>query len=211
MQKAIATSDTVSMHNFPMSPVTRLQVQREHLSAARTALRTATEVIHRRMHRHPGLARLAAGTIGRAEYSRLLARSYGFYAMAEPLIGLPGKGSDCLARDLAELGVSAADIAGLPRCVRLDIGNGHAALTGARYVLFGASLGGKVMAKAMAGRPGDEAALPVRFLTSLGENDWKAFATGLEAALPDASSRIQAVAAATATFAAYEQWMEWHE
>ena len=69
------------------------------------ALRTATHDIHERMHRHPALARLAAGTIGCDEYRRVLARSYGFYAMAEPVLGLSGKLTDCIVQDLVELGM----------------------------------------------------------------------------------------------------------
>lgn len=80
----------------------------------------------------------------------------------------------------------------------------------ARYVLLGASLGGKVMAWAMTGRMGGDAAVPIRFLTGMGENDWKAFAAGLEENLPDAGSRTRAAKAATAMFAAYEDWMAWH-
>ena len=174
------------------------------------ALRTATHDIHERMHRHPALSRLAAGTIGCDEYRRVLARSYGFYAMVEPVLGLSGKLTDCIVQDLVEMGMTPAAIYALPRCAPLAIGPGYAALIGARYVLLGASLGGKVMARAMAGRIGGDAAVPVRFLTGMGENDWKVFAAGLEENLPDAGSRTQAATAATAMFAAYEDWMAWH-
>ncbi len=80
-------------------------------------------------------------------------------------------------------------------------------MIGARYVLLGASLGGKVMARAIAGRTDGHAALPVRFLTGTGENDWKIFAAELEDNLPDAASRAAAAMAAKATFATYEDWM----
>ena len=178
-----------------------------HLPDPRTVLRTATEVIHQRMHRHPGLARLAAGTIGREEYCRLLARSYGFYAVVEPVAGLSGRLTACLVQDLNDLGMAAAAVSGLPRCGPLMIGDGHSEMIGARYVLLGASLGGKVMAKAIAGQNVGSAALPTRFLTGSGENDWKGFVAELEAALPDAATRSRAAVAATTTFAAYEEWM----
>lgn len=178
---------------------------------ARIALRTATHDIHERMHRHPALARLAAGTIGRDEYCRVLARSYGFYAMAEPVLGLGGSLTQCLRDDLAELGMTRSAIGDLPRCAPLAIGQGAAQLIGARYVLLGASLGGKVMARAMAGRTDGHAALPVRFLTGLGENDLQAFVVDLEKNLPDPKSQTCATTAATVVFAAYEDWMAWHE
>lgn len=81
-----------------------------HPSGARMALQKATHDIHERMHRHPALARLAAGTIGCDEYRRVLARSYGFYAMAEPVLGLSGKLTDCIVQDLVELGMTPAAI-----------------------------------------------------------------------------------------------------
>lgn len=174
---------------------------------ARSALRTATHDIHERLHCHPALSRLAAGTVDRDEYRRLLARSYGFYAVVEPMLGLASGLTDCLVRDLAEMDVSAAAVGALPRSAPPPIGRGHAEMIGARYVLLGASLGGKVMARAITGRTGGDRALPVRFLTGIGENDWKTFALGLETDLPDSASRARATKAATAMFAAYEDWM----
>jgi heme oxygenase len=176
-------------------------------STARAALQTATRDVHERMHRDPTLSRLAAGTIGRDEYRRLLARSYGFYVVAEPIIGLVGGLTDCLVRDLAELGMPAAAIEGLPRCAPPPIGHDSADMIGARYVLLGASLGGKVMARAIAGGAGRGPALPVRFLTGISADVWSAFAAGLEASLPDDVSQARAAKAAVSMFAAYEEWM----
>lgn len=211
MRIADARSDVVSGNNPSKNGATRRRVPCEHHSVSRTALRNATQVIHQRMHHHPGLARLAAGTIGRNEYCRLLARSYGFYAVVEPFVGLPGKFTECLIRDLIELGMAAAAVSALPRCAHLMIGDGHSELIGARYVLLGASLGGKVMAKAIARHDGGNVALPIRFLTCSGENDWKGFVAELEATLPDADSRSRAAVAANATFAAFEDWMIFDE
>ena len=180
-------------------------------STARTALRTATHDVHERMHCHPALSRLAAGTIGRDEYRRVLARSYGFYATIEPVLGLAGNSTECLFDDLTTLGMTPAAIDDLPRCAPLAVGQGQAEAIGARYVLLGASLGGKVMARAIAGRPDGDAALPVRFLTGTGDNEWKIFATDLEKNLPDTALRTRAAKAATAVFAAYEEWMTWHD
>ena len=183
----------------------------KRLSVARTMLRTATNEIHERMHRHPTLARLAAGTIERDEYRRVLARSYGFYAVAEPALGFSGQLSACLRDDLADLGVTPAEFAKLPRCALRFTCRDQAELIGARYVLLGASLGGKVMARAIAARTDGQAALPVRFLLGMGENDWKTFAADLESNLPDSASRERAVKSAEATFAAYEEWMTVYE
>ncbi len=127
------------------------------------------------------------------------------------MLGLAGRLTECLILDLTELDVGAAAIEALPLCGLPPIGCDHAGLIGARYVLLGASLGGKVMARAIASRTEGHAALPVRFLTGMGENDWKVFAVDLEVNLPDAASRAAAAIAAKTTFAAYEDWMTWYE
>ena len=180
-------------------------------STARAALRAATHDIHERMHHHPALSRLAAGTIKRDEYRRLLARSYGFYAMVEPLLGLAGNSTERLRHDLTTVGLTPAAIDDLPRCAPVAVDQDLAGLIGARYVVLGASLGGKVMARAMSGRTDGDASLPVRFLMGADENEWKIFATDLEKSLPDAGSRTCAATAAAAVFAAYEKWMTWRE
>lgn len=154
---------------------------------------------------------MAAGTITRDEYRRVLARSHGFYSMVEPVFGLARNLTECLFDDLTALGMTPAAIADLPRCAPCAVGQGQAELIGARYVLLGASLGGKMMARAMARRTDGDAALPTRFLTGVDENEWKTFAANLEKNLPDAGSRTCAAAAATAVFAAYQEWMTWDD
>lgn len=175
--------------------------------SARKALQASTQAIHERMHRHPALARMAAGTIEPDEYRRVLARSFGFYATAELVLGLGSGLTRSLHDDLTELGLSQAAIAALPHCMSLAIEPDPAALIGARYVLLGSSLGGKVMARAIAAGRKGQAALPLRFLTAMGETDWTTFARDLEASLPDTASRARAARAATAAFVAYEDWM----
>lgn len=73
-------SARASAGNAPEISTTRIE------PGARSILRAATDDVHQRMHRHAGFALLAAGTIERAAYRRLLARSYGFYVMAERLV-----------------------------------------------------------------------------------------------------------------------------
>ncbi len=210
MLMPLSTVDPVVGHaegGEPPDVTARLRNGGASASGARSILRTTTQAIHERLHRHPGLSRLAAGTVDRDEYRQLLARSYGFYAAVEPMLVLARVLTDCLAEDLAELGVSADKIAALPRCAPPPIGHGHAELIGARYVLLGASLGGKVMARALASRASDAAVLPVRFLTGTSADDWSSFAADLDANLPDAAAQNRAAAAAVSVFAAYEEWM----
>lgn len=210
MQVEDADAATISGHGTFKVLVAPSRLGPAGVNTSRSALQAATRIIHARMHHHPGLARLAAGTIGRDEYRRLLARSYGFYAVVQPAIGLPEQLTDSLVRDLGELGMTVTAVSNLPRCAPPGIGCRHADIIGARYVLLGASLGGKVMAKAIVNRKDGDTTMPVRFLTFLGESDWKSFAADLEASLPDAASRTQAAKTATTVFAAYEEWMAGH-
>jgi heme oxygenase (biliverdin-IX-beta and delta-forming) len=176
--------------------------------SARAVLREATNAIHERMHWHPGISQVARGTIGREEYRHLLNRTYGFYSMAEPLLGLPGGQTDALSQDLADLGMSAAEIKVLRLCAAPMIGRRLTELAGAQYVLLGASLGGKAMARAIVTRSSGKADLPIRFLSGNGAGDWQTFVVRLEALLPDQGSRAQAAEAAFKMFAAYESWMD---
>lgn len=176
------------------------------LLSARAALRAATHDVHERLHHHPALSRLAAGTIEVDEYRYVLARSYGFYAVVEPILGLAGHLTSLLVLDLADLGMDAAAVAALPRCALPPVACGHAAI-GATYVLLGASLGGKVMARALAGGACGTSALPVRFLTGTDAGDWTNFARALDANLPDTAARARAAMAAVSMFGAYENWM----
>lgn len=189
----------------PSPPV---RSRRAYASGARSILRSVTDDIHRRMHCHPGFVLLAAGDIGRDDYRRLLARSYGFYAVAEPLLGLSGRATTRLEQDLADLGMTAGAIAALPRCAPLAVGTTMAEQVGGRYVMMGASLGGTVMARAIAGDSRDQR-LPAHFLTGDGtrDGDWHRFVATLDARLPDVATRETAARAAVTTFAAFETWM----
>ena len=201
-------TDSIEMPSVIVNDAPNLKLR---VKTARNVLQTATHDIHERLHRHTGLSRLAAGTVDRDEYLWLLARSYGFYAVVEPLLDPAGRLTECLVQDLTELSVSAAAIEALPRCGLPLIRRDHAEMIGVRYVLLGASLGGKVMARAIAGRANGHEALPVRFLSGAGENEWKTFAADLEMNLPDAALQTRAATAAKTVFAAYEEWMTLHE
>ncbi len=176
------------------------------LPGARAALRAATHDVHVRMHHHPSLSRLAAGTIEVDEYRHLLARSYGFYVVVGPILGLADHLTSLLVLDLSELGMDAEAVEALPRCAPPPVKCSHAVI-GAKYVLLGASLGGKVMARALAGGSRRTSALPVRFLTGVNAGDWVSFADALDEHLPETAARACATRAAVSMFAAYEDWM----
>lgn len=101
------------------------------------------------------------------------------------MLGLPGQLADLLALDLCELGLDAAAVEALPRYAAPLVNYGYAEMIGASYVLLGASLGGKVMARALAGGEHRDPELPVRFLTGIDAGHWTRFAGALDANLPD--------------------------
>ncbi|WP_010216781.1 biliverdin-producing heme oxygenase [Sphingomonas sp. PAMC 26621] len=170
----------------------------------RFVLRDATDTIHQRMHRHPGYARAADGSIGRGAYRNLLARSFGFYAPVEPLAGMNGQASARLVNDLLLLGLSREAIAALPQCPPLAIGGTMPERLGAAYVLAGAALGGQVMARAL------PRTFPTRFLSGDGieAGRWRGFVQTLEATCTGVDQRAAATRAAITTFTTFERWMD---
>lgn len=181
------------------------QTQLREGTSARDLLRSATADIHDRMHRHPGFAAAASGTIDHADYRRLLARAYGFYQPFE--VNLVPRWTPLLADDLTALGLPRAAIEQLPLCAGVPTLASSAARWGGAYVVEGAALGGEAMAKAL---KKSGAAFPVRFLESGGAKSagWRPFLVELERELADDDSRECAVHAAVASFSAYAEWME---
>ena len=203
-----ASRETESDHRLPdfgrkAARASRLSIRR-HGTGARGALRAATDDIHTRLHGHPGFKQLAAGTISRGDYRLLLARSYGFY-VAMPEISWADAAARRLEQDLKALGMTADAIADLPRCANVSVVSSPAEHTGVAYVLLGASLGGRVMARALAQRTGSAA--PVAFLTGTGSDEWVSFSAGLDQALADEASLGAALISAVKTFEAFENWM----
>lgn len=171
--------------------------------SARIVLRTATDAIHQRMHHHAGYAMLADGSISAAGYRALLARSFGFHQPVEPLAGMDGRATTNLISDLIALGLTPAAIAALPRCALPAIGSSAVEQIGAAYVLTGASLGGKVLARAVPGP------LPTRFLANEGADgsEWRSVLRILEETCASDDNRALATESALTIFSALEDWM----
>lgn len=194
---------------FPLSRASAFP-EEPAIPPVRAALRVATDAVHQRMHRHPGFEALAEGRITAADYRALLARLLGFHLAFEHATGEAPRRSRRLAEDLRALG---ADAAAAPLCPDLPALASHAARLGAAYVAEGAALGGRVMAKALNGRPellaarsflsGDAAATGAR---------WSAFLARLESEIRTPAERDAAVGSAVAVFLCFERWMEgWQE
>ena len=119
--------------------------------ALRTALRTQTNDVHQQLHNHGAFVALFDGAITLPQYAALMQRFHGYYdaldhaiagAMDKPLGGFAyANRGDLLARDLADLGFEAVEIAKNPRCEALYDIVTPANLAGVLYVIEGATLG----------------------------------------------------------------------
>lgn len=185
------------------------------LHDVRKALRSATHDIHERLHRHPALAAVQAGTIDRIAYRRLLARLYGFHIGFERAARIAPERSVRLERDLASLGVSPERLAALPPCHGFPTMAEPEALLGALYVVEGAALGGVTLARGLDGLMGVGVLDGRRFFTgnpSGTGSAWRAYLARLSATPHSAETQATIIATATATFALFERWLGgWNE
>jgi heme oxygenase len=180
----------------------------------RARLRAETAQLHARLHRHPGLRAAASGVIDLDGYRLLLMRLYGFHRAFEASIGAvfpvdEGKArSALLESDLEALGVPAAQWRARPLCAGLPAASCEAEALGALYVVEGSALGGARIAQALRARllPGGAGC---RFFSNDGapRPAWEILLTRLQA-ICDPQAESAAIAAALATFQAFENWME---
>jgi heme oxygenase (biliverdin-IX-beta and delta-forming) len=202
------------------APVRLADSQTGRTRSVRERLRQDTSRPHRDLERRLDLT---GPTLSVARYRWVLQAFYGFYeplesrlraaatlaALAGPPFELRAR-AEWLARDLAALGMTSADIARLPRCSQLpEIGRG-AQLGGCLYVLEGASLGGQVIARAI-----DRLETPLgcaRFFIGDGAQTaprWRSVLAWLEQlGGRDASSADEMVEAARATFEGLTRWLQ---
>lgn len=158
-------------------------------------------------------------------YRRLLQAYYGFYKPLEATLtdsGLIPAGFDHVLRlktptllgDLHALGLDDQAIAVLPHCSSLPPLDTPAACLGALYVVEGATLGGQILRREMAGRLGLDADNGGAFLNVYGAETgrrWKDFLNYLSHVPLDAHAKLRAVNAARSTFSCFEQWLDSQE
>jgi heme oxygenase len=181
------------------------------LPALRDVLRSATSKPHERLHRHEGLAAVAAGTIDRPAYTALLCRLYGFHHSFELAAQPIPERTRWLEIDLATLGVDAAMLAGLPRCTVFPAIASPDYLLGASYVVEGSALGGRGLARQLDGLLGTGIIAGRRFFSGHGTETgevWRAYLARLSAASAATATRAAIVAGAVGTFMIFEQWLE---
>ncbi len=174
-------------------------------------LRAATASAHEALERDLGWEARVATLNG---YRDLLGRLHGFHAGWEPAIGAalgdgaffdPRRRLAALGDDLAFLGLTAPEIAGLSRAQALVLA-GPASAMGALYVLEGSTLGGRVIGRHIAavhGLGGEGLAYYSGHGTRTGAM-WSAFRARLDSFGGEGDA---VVAAANDTFDAMRVWL----
>lgn len=176
-------------------------------------LRNATSAAHRRLEADLGLA---TPTVSRAHVVRLLERFHGFHAAWEPslegkvpdAIRLPRLKLPLLRDDLAGFGFDSDRLHSLPQCEEAPaLCSSPAQAAGTLYVLEGATLGGRMIGRALqdaswlGGRT-------LRYWNPYGADTgrrWQETLGYLEA-LP-AAAWAQAISSAIATFDLLHAWL----
>ncbi|MGH6646599.1 biliverdin-producing heme oxygenase [Aquabacterium sp.] len=116
-----------------------------------------------------------------------------------------------LSHDLARLGLSSADIRGLPVCADWPCIDSPAAALGALYVTEGSTLGARHISRHLNERLGMDASSGASFFAGHGDQTghlWLRFKALLSEHLPTESEQDQAVLAATQTFSALNRWFK---
>jgi heme oxygenase len=187
-------------------------------SSYRRQLRAATEDLHDSLEQKLDLLR---PNLDLRNYRQLLERTYGYYEPLEARLTAAaenqpwsnevisrGKAS-ALQADLRWLGVKQQTIAELPRATQLPPTENLADTLGVMYVLEGASLGGKVLAKHFQNRWGLSKNGGATFLNFYGPElaeNWDHYINWLESSLPPADLP-RTIATARATFDTMGQWL----
>jgi heme oxygenase len=157
-----------------------------------------------------------------AVYRAYLARLLGFYAPVEATLaghpwasaGLdfrPRRKAALLTADLDCLGLDVDVQASLPRCDKLPPLPALPEALGCAYVLEGATLGGRVLARLVSAALGLGRARGCAFLLAYGDETdamWEAFGARLEAALADDAAERRALSAARETFTRLHRWID---
>jgi heme oxygenase len=185
-------------------------------------LRTATAAQHRTLEaRLP----LTHADLDLATYQRIIQAYYGFHSPLQRLIDQffaaqpahlslvqdPARHKvPALLKDLHALGLSDVQIKGLPQCSELPVIDSVAQLLGVMYVMEGATLGGQVLRRIIAGRLGIDAESGGEFLDVYGRGTgrlWKTFLKQL-ADFDSPRPNAEVVHSACITFECFQTWLE---
>ena len=178
-------------------------------------LRAETAVAHQQLEDAVAIPRRL---VDLTQYRQLLGTFLGFYrplekgisAVANWLDAAEERKTTWLEADLGALGLTASQIIALPDCSELpDVGTSARAM-GCRYVLEGATLGGRHIS-AMMDRGGAVPLEARRFFSGYGEKTgehWRQFVAALErhAAGVRVAERGEIIQGASETFACLHHW-----
>jgi heme oxygenase len=174
-------------------------------------LRSATNDVHQRLHRHPGLAAVQSQTIDVARYRLLLRRLLGFHQPFEIAAKIEPDRSRRLARDIAFLEANdGVPVRPVRLCQNIPSLDKPDQILGALYVVEGSALGGRGLARNLDALLGAGVINGRRFFSGGGGETgaaWRAYLTRLAAVSSDPGVRQRIIVSATATFAAFEIWM----
>jgi heme oxygenase len=186
----------------------------------RDKLRSATREHHAHLERGLDIP----GSIGNAtDYTRLLARMYGFYAPLEcrlrtfddvlrehGVVMRPRLKARKLVLDLRAFGWTPDAISTLPLCAELPCVSTDAHALGCLYVLEGSTLGGQIVVRRIRNvlQIGGDAGLA--FFRGYGARTgrmWQGFVERLNAYPASDAGAAQAAQSARDTFAAMQRWL----
>lgn len=175
------------------------------------ALRERTRGVHKRLeHALP----LTEPDLTVAAYRVIVEAFYGFYAPLEvhlaAVVGLPIHGRTKVWRlraDLRALGASESRVEALPRCASLPDVTTLARALGCLYVLEGATLGGRVIVRALGPHLDIGPATGAAFFEGYGAETgsmWRSFLAHVNASRGPLEETL---AAAVDTFSTFERWL----
>jgi heme oxygenase len=155
------------------------------------------------------------------DYSRWLERLHGCYAPLEAQLERLKSGlsvhwearrkTPLLQDDLTRLGLTPGRIARRPLCGEVPQRSDLATAFGSLYVLEGATLLGRIIARHLHGRLGIDAAFGAAFFVSYGaevDERWQSFRRRLAAAASSPETERRMIAAACETFVTLGRWLQ---
>ena len=180
-------------------------------------LRRETAADHQRIESSLDLLK---PTLSLGEYRCVLRKFYGFYKpleqrlqnaapAAEVGFAIPSR-SPLLARDLAALGEPERNIAAAPCCEHLPAVASVAQVAGCVYVTEGATLGGRLIARALARSLGLSRDNGARFFVGADAATgaaWKRTLSWLEDVVRAGADPDAVVTSARETFRAFHEWL----
>lgn len=188
----------------------------EQKTLALTELRSATRALHEQLE---NALPIAAQDAGRAEYLDYLQDLWGWMSAFEVQLwdaewpsemhaARRGGKLSWIEADLRAAGLTQSDIDSLPRAGYLPALHSMPRRFGVAYVIEGAQLGTKVLARSLAPALGDWSP---RWLQGYGEQNgglWRVFMQCAERTLSTPETRREAGAAAADAFASLAAWFE---